>query len=113
MRGDYLKTADVWAVLDLIAMEFQSDPSSTQCFDRRIVERVLELNTQHRSELSQQQDRATRVALRLIEHGRDRCAARWGKYPLGVRAAVEEMKPLVDRSEIAIPLALFDDILAR
>lgn len=28
------------ALLDLIDREFQSDPTSTQCFDARIVERV-------------------------------------------------------------------------
>ena len=31
------------------------------------------------------------VVLRIIQHGRDRCGAGFGKYPLGVLAAVEEL----------------------
>lgn len=41
---DYLKTADVWTVLDLIVAEFASGPMSVQCFDLRLVERAKELN---------------------------------------------------------------------
>jgi len=37
------------ALLDLINAEFKSDPTSTQCFDRRIVERVA-LCVQRRKE---------------------------------------------------------------
>lgn len=32
--------AEAFLLLDLIDAEFQSDPTSTQCFDLRIVERV-------------------------------------------------------------------------
>lgn len=39
----YLETADVWQVLHLIAMEFKTDASSTACFDRRLVQRAIEL----------------------------------------------------------------------
>ena len=31
---------EAWALLRLIDAEFQSDPTSTQCFDLRVVERV-------------------------------------------------------------------------
>jgi len=46
--SDYLKTADVWTVLDLIVAEFTSDPMSVQCFDLRIVERATALVREHR-----------------------------------------------------------------
>lgn len=45
--SDYLKTADVWTVLDLIVAEFTSDPMSVQCFDLRLVARAKELNREH------------------------------------------------------------------
>jgi hypothetical protein len=45
--AEYLKTADVWTVLDLIVAEFESDPMSVQCFDLRLVERAKELNRAH------------------------------------------------------------------
>lgn len=48
--SDYLTTADVWTVLDLIVAEFESDPMSVQCFDLRIVERAKELNREHKLE---------------------------------------------------------------
>lgn len=49
MSGDdYLKSADVWTVLDLIVSEFQSDPTSVACFDARLVKRAIELNKQHK-----------------------------------------------------------------
>lgn len=48
--ADYLKTADVWTVLDLIVAEFQSDPTSVACFDRRLVERAIELNRAHQGD---------------------------------------------------------------
>jgi len=38
--SDYLQTADVWTLLDLIVAEWTSDPTSVQCFDLRIVERA-------------------------------------------------------------------------
>jgi hypothetical protein len=44
MAADYLATADVWTVLDLIVAEFTSDPMSVQCFDLRLVARAKELN---------------------------------------------------------------------
>lgn len=46
----YLTTADVWTVLDLIAEEFESDPTSTACFDERLVDRAIAL-TRHRRAL--------------------------------------------------------------
>ena len=46
---DFLNTADVWTVLDLIVAEFTSDPMSTQCFDSRLVDRAIELNKEHKS----------------------------------------------------------------
>lgn len=49
MSDDYLKTADVWTVLDLIAAEFTSDPTSVACFDLRVVRRAIELNDAHRA----------------------------------------------------------------
>jgi hypothetical protein len=51
LMADYLKTADVWTVLDLIVAEFTSDPMSAQCFDRRLVERAKELSRATRHEV--------------------------------------------------------------
>jgi hypothetical protein len=48
--SDYLATADVWTVLDLIVAEFTSDPTSTACFDSRLVKRAIELNRSHKSD---------------------------------------------------------------
>ncbi len=54
------------------------------------------------------------VVLRLIDHGKDRCGAGFGKYPLGVRAAVEELLPLVRESAaVKVALAEFDARLSR
>lgn len=36
------------------------------------------------------------VVIGLIQHGRDRCGAGFGKYPLGVLYAVEELISLCD-----------------
>lgn len=47
---DYLEQADVWTVLDLIVAEFTSDPTSTACFDQRLVARAIALNREHRAE---------------------------------------------------------------
>lgn len=44
MADDYLQTADVWTVLDLIVAEFESDPMSVQCFDLRLVARAKALS---------------------------------------------------------------------
>lgn len=38
-RFDALREAEI--LLDLVAAEFKSDPMSVQCFDLRIVERVI------------------------------------------------------------------------
>jgi len=43
MSDDYLAKASVWTVLDLIAAEFESDPTSVACFDLRLVARTIEL----------------------------------------------------------------------
>lgn len=48
MPTDYLATADVWTVLDLIVAEFDSDPQSVVCFDLRLVRRAQELNREHK-----------------------------------------------------------------
>ena len=40
---EYLATASVWEVLDIIVAEFKSDPRSVQCFDARLVARAIEL----------------------------------------------------------------------
>lgn len=52
--SDYLATADVWTILDLIVAEFTSDPMSTQCFDSQIVDRAIQLNKEHKEEPNQQ-----------------------------------------------------------
>ena len=40
---NYLAHAGIWTVLDLIAQEFKSDPTSVQCFDLRLMKRTIEL----------------------------------------------------------------------
>ena len=40
MEENWDNEKEAWALLDLINAEFQSDPMSQQCFDRRIVDRV-------------------------------------------------------------------------
>jgi hypothetical protein len=57
--NDYIAQADVWTILDLIVTEFKSDPLSTQCFDRRIVDRAIELNKQHASGKLHENDKVT------------------------------------------------------
>lgn len=65
---DYLKTADVWAVLDLIVAEFTSDPTSVQCFDLRLVARATELIKEHgRASTGMTAD--DRAALLAIQNG--------------------------------------------
>ena len=50
-----------------------------------------------------------RVVLRILQLGIDRCGAGFGKYPLGIRDAVEELLPLVKDSELVTErLAAFD-----
>jgi hypothetical protein len=49
-RSEYLTTADVWTVLDLIVAEFTSDRRSQACFDERLVARAIVLNREHRRE---------------------------------------------------------------
>jgi hypothetical protein len=48
---DYLATANVWEVLDLIVAEFTSDPTSVACFDARLVARAIALNLEHQNRL--------------------------------------------------------------
>jgi hypothetical protein len=50
---DYLETADVWTILDLIVAEWSSDPQSVQCFDLRLVERAKQLIIGRRVDLAQ------------------------------------------------------------
>lgn len=45
---DYLQTADVWAILDLIVAEWKSDPASCTCFDLRVIERATVLSEARR-----------------------------------------------------------------
>jgi len=52
--SEYLATADVWTILNLIVAEFQSDPMSVQCFDLRIVRRAIELNAEHQAQQQQE-----------------------------------------------------------
>lgn len=40
IESDFKNTREAFALLKLINAEFQSDPTSTQCFDLRIVESV-------------------------------------------------------------------------
>lgn len=59
-------------------------------------------------------ERLEDVVLRLIQQGRDRCGAGFGKYPLGIRDAVRLLLPLVSDSErVRERLADFDARLAR
>jgi hypothetical protein len=54
--------------------------------------------------------------LALIHHGRDRCGAGFGKYPLGIRYAVGELQPLLDDPDhpvIVEAVADFDRRLER
>ena len=51
--------------------------------------------------------------LRLIQHGRDRCGAGFGKYPLGIREAVNYFFPLAPSEKVAERLRDFDNRLAR
>lgn len=49
MPDDYLKTADVWTILDLIVAEWMSDITAAQCFDARIIDRARQLNDEHKA----------------------------------------------------------------
>lgn len=40
IETSFKNNTEAHELLDLIAAEFASDPASTQCFDRRIVDRV-------------------------------------------------------------------------
>lgn len=40
IEDSFRNTEEAFKLLDLIDAEFQNDPMSVQCFDRRIVERV-------------------------------------------------------------------------
>ena len=42
IEASFENTREAWVLLDLIDAEFRSDPTSTQCFDLRIVQRVRE-----------------------------------------------------------------------
>jgi hypothetical protein len=54
-----------------------------------------------------------RVVLQIIQHGRDRCGSGFGKYPLGVLAAVKLLMPLCDSEIVAARLKEFEERLAR
>jgi hypothetical protein len=49
MPRDYLATASVWTILDLICAEWRSDTSTLAGFDGRIVQRAIALNEQHKA----------------------------------------------------------------
>ena len=52
--------------------------------------------------------------IQLIHHGRDRCGSGFGKYPLGIREAVDYFLPLVPESALAqAALRDFDKRLAE
>jgi hypothetical protein len=54
------------------------------------------------------------IVLRIIQLGRSRCGAGFGKYPLGIRDAVTELLVLVPNSEkVREKLAEFDRKLAE
>lgn len=40
-------TDEAWRVLELIVMEFKTDPMSVQCFDFRIVDRAIKTVKEH------------------------------------------------------------------
>lgn len=48
-RG-FERTRRAWEVLDVIVGEFESDPSSVQCFDQRIVKEAKQLVADQRRE---------------------------------------------------------------
>lgn len=64
--SNYLATADVWTVLDLIAMEFKSDPTSVQCFDLRLVKRAIELQRTGRPDYVMTLTASQLMALRSV-----------------------------------------------
>lgn len=66
--ADYLKTAGVWTILDLIVAEFESDPTSVQCFDLRLVRHAIELNRAYKAD-PHAGDEAIRTLLRGFEEG--------------------------------------------
>ena len=58
------------------------------------------------------------VILDLIAHGRARCGDGFGKYPLGIRDAVEALLPLINPSDpaaesITTAWAAFQERLAQ
>ena len=48
--------------------------------------------------MSDETQRLETVVLRIIQTGRDRCGAGFGKYPLGIYDAIEELIPLLPES---------------
>ncbi len=53
------------------------------------------------------------VVLDIICQGRSRCGIGFGKYPLGIRDAVERLLPIIDTEKIRERLADFDARLAK
>lgn len=43
IEAGFKRTRRAWELLDLIAMEFATDPNATACFDARIVNETLAL----------------------------------------------------------------------
>lgn len=102
--SDYLATADVWTVLDLIAAEFRSDPTSTACFDRRLVDRAIALTAHgHQAQAS---------ALQLLawigedEHGSRRIGLKQALVPAGLipLVVVAEDRRKIDHADLRAQL---------
>ena len=54
-----------------------------------------------------------RCLLEIIQHGRDRCASGWGKYPLGVLHAAQALLPLCDTPGVRERLTEFEQRLQQ
>lgn len=44
---------EAYTVLDIIVAEFESDPMSTQCFDRRVIARAMDVIAERKLRRSQ------------------------------------------------------------
>ena len=58
------------------------------------------------------------VLLSLAHGGRSKCGSGFGKYPLGIREALKQLRPLVPDDDPALPdldaaIASFDERLSR
>lgn len=53
LQDSFDNTLEAHFLLDLIAVEFQSDQMSVQCFDKRIVDRVIQCVQRHRHHVNE------------------------------------------------------------